>query len=530
MEITSGNQQSCVEVSFLERARWKSAQLAASALCTSALRITLLFVETYSMDRERSPRRSQWRLPTPTPPQSWQGGRPAYPAVQPQNLPWQPNPRLAQMLSAPVAPQITGAPPPPRTNAQAGGPVHQSAGSGYIRPASPQGMPSGPGMRSFGPLLPADFVQNPNFLDTRTVAGVSLPRWVRRTDWTTKKQIDQCPTHVIPLHSVLYQGWNSYWIRHIAEGKPTFFAGFRSMAETVFCHALFSKLREESIDLDELGMMLSGGRAHQGSPITNDVKLQASQELAGKVVEFMLGLYPQDAPDPKVVDLESQVHMLQQQLARFEKSPALSTAREPTTAASATPSPVPAIAGLSSLPINADSPPPPPRDDISSSKAPDGSTRLVKPDTRSSLFQAFEKGKAQEHANAKVVEPEESTDPASSSGVPAKAEYGTASHVASVVNFPDDSKKSFMTRQWKTCRNDREVTTWIESITLSKANRKKLVTWSAHVQKWHDDLPASEQASLDQTVANWGVPIRDVAKLKAGSLLRILAVATILIA
>ena len=97
-------------------------------------------------------------------------------------------------------------------------------------------------------------------------------------------------------------------------------------------------------------------------------------------------------------------------------------------------------------------------------------------------------------------------------------------------NFPDDSKKSFMTRQWKTCRNDREVTTWIESITLSKANRKKLVTWSAHVQKWHDDLPASEQAALDQTVANWGVPIRDVAKLKAGSLLRILAVATVLIA
>ncbi|OLP81953.1 hypothetical protein AK812_SmicGene37434, partial [Symbiodinium microadriaticum] len=50
---------------------------------------------------------------------------------------------------------------------------------------------------------------------------------------------------------------------------------------------------------------------------------------------------------------------------------------------------------------------------------------------------AFEKGKASESAVS-------------------KAEYGTASHV-SVVNFPDDSrKKSFMTRQWKTCRNDRE--------------------------------------------------------------------------
>ncbi|CAE7685635.1 unnamed protein product [Symbiodinium microadriaticum] len=265
-------------------------------------------------------------------------------------------------------------------------------------------------MRSFGPNLPADIVQNPHFLDTRTVAGLSLHRWVRRTEWTTKKQIDQCPTHFIPLHAVLYQGWNSYWIRHIAEGRPTFFAGFRSMTETVFCHALFSKLREESVDLDELGIMLSGARGSHGGMVTNDVKLQASQELASKVVEFMLGLYPQETPDPKLV------------------------------------------------------------------------------------------------------------------------EYGTASHVASVVNFPDDSTKSFMTRQWKTCRNEREVTSWIESVTLSKSNEKKLVTWSAHVQKWHDDLPASEQAALDQTVANWGVPIRDVAKLKAGSLLRILAVATVLIA
>ncbi|OLP85788.1 hypothetical protein AK812_SmicGene33179 [Symbiodinium microadriaticum] len=231
-----------------------------------------------------------------------------------------------------------------------------------------------------------------------------------------------------------------------------------------------------------------------------------------------------------VADLESQVHMLQQQIARFEQSPAPSAAREPTTAGSATPSPVPANVGLPSLPINVDSPPPPSRDDVSSSKAPDGSTKLVRPDTKSSLLQAFEKGKAPESTITKVHEPEESTDPASSSGVPAKAEYGTASHVASVVNFPDDSKKSFMTRQWKTCRNDREVTNWIESVTLSKSHKKKLVTWSAHVQKWHDDLPASEQAALDQTVANWGVPIRDVAKLKAGSLLRILAVATVLIA
>ena len=81
---------------------------------------------------------------------------------------------------------------------------------------------------------------------------------MRKTDWTVKKQIDHCPTHTIPLHAVLYQGWNSYWIRHIAEGKPTLCAGFRSMAEVVFCHSLFAKLREEAIDLDELARMVSG--------------------------------------------------------------------------------------------------------------------------------------------------------------------------------------------------------------------------------------------------------------------------------
>ena len=165
-----------------------------------------------------------------------------------------------------------------------------------------------------------------------------------------------------------------------------------------------------------------------------------------------------------------------------------------------------------------------------STKAPDGSTKLVKPDAKTPLLQAFEKGKASDQSTGKPPEHDEQADPACSSGVSAKVEYGTASHVASVVNFPDDNKKSFMTRQWKTCRNDREVTSWIESVTLSKSNKKKLVTWWAHVQKWHDDFPASEQAALDQTVANRGVPIRDVAKLKAGSLLRILAVATVLIA
>ena len=342
------------------------------------------------MDRERSPRRPQWHLPTPTPP-SWQGARAAHTVVQPQHLSWQPNPRLARMLSMPVAPQIPGAPPVPGTTGQGRGPSNQGASSACSRPSSPQGTQAGSGMRSFGPNLPADIVQNPHFLDTRTVAGLSLHRWVRRTEWTTKKQIDQCPTHFIPLHAVLYQGWNSYWIRHIAEGRPTFFAGFRSMTETVFCHALFSKLREESVDLDELGIMLSGARGSHGGMVTNDVKLQASQELASKVVEFMLGLYPQETPDPKLAALEDQIHLLQQQIARFDKSPAPSTARERTSAESGVPSPLSTNTGQPSLPINVDSPPPPARDDVTT-------TSLLSRIQKQHCFKPLKKAKHQNRA------------------------------------------------------------------------------------------------------------------------------------
>ena len=79
-------------------------------------------------------------------------------------------------------------------------------------------------------------------------------------------------------------------------------------------------------------------------------------------------------------------------------------------------------------------------------------------------------------------------------------------------------------------QNDREVSAWIEKVTLSKANRAKLLTWMSLVQQWHQALAAHEQARLDNLVAEWGIPIREIAKLKASSLLKILAVGTVLLA
>ena len=74
----------------------------------------------------------------------------------PQNLTWQtwqPHPQLTDPVQ-----QLTGNP-----------------GLGNARPG-----PHAP--RRFGPPFPQDFVCNPQFLNSRSIAGLPLGRWVKQTD------------------------------------------------------------------------------------------------------------------------------------------------------------------------------------------------------------------------------------------------------------------------------------------------------------------------------------------------------------
>ena len=171
------------------------------------------------MDRERSTRRPGFMPPR----LSWMRPMTRPNVLLPQNVSWQPHPQL----TAPVQ-QFTG-----------------NAGVGNVRPG-----PHAP--RRFGPPFAQDLLCNPQFLDSRSIAGLPLGRWVKQTDWTYRKQLGGCPVDEIPLHAVLYQGFHSFWLRHIAEGKPSFLAGFRDISEVVFCHALFQQVRDQGINLDEL--------------------------------------------------------------------------------------------------------------------------------------------------------------------------------------------------------------------------------------------------------------------------------------
>ena len=120
-----------------------------------------------------------------------------------------PNPRLAQMLSAPVRPNFLERRrhQEPVTSSK----PYESECKSRIQPTDISARhDTGIWYAILRTSIACRLCTKPSLPGYATVAGLSLHRWVRRTEWTTKKQIDQCPTHVIPLHSVLYQGWNSY--------------------------------------------------------------------------------------------------------------------------------------------------------------------------------------------------------------------------------------------------------------------------------------------------------------------------------
>ena len=272
-------------------------------------------------------------------------------------------------------------------------------------------------------------------------------------------------------------------------------------------------------------------------------RVTATRELAKKVADFMVSLQPQatvDNTSSEVNLLKKQVELLQQQLTGFQQpcSGASTVGSAEAIGPAGTPPfsqptvPLPTVHESANEPGTSDQ--------AVMVKGPDGSTKLLKQGpkaTKHPLFHAFQKAVPDSDGVHEVAGSSSGgclTGKTSKDGDHTDAsmalEYGTARHVEAVVTSVDDAKKRFLVKQWTPCKNDKDVMAWIDKVTLSKANRAKLTAWITHVQQWHQALTAHEQAWLDAMVSDWGIPIRDIAKLKASSLLKILAVGTVLLA
>ena len=64
-----------------------------------------------------------------------------------------------------------------------------------------------------------------------------------------KKGIAGIPvTSLHPAH-FLYQGWNSYWLRWIAQGKEVYFAVARTKPEMVLIGEVLTQIRNQAPDI-----------------------------------------------------------------------------------------------------------------------------------------------------------------------------------------------------------------------------------------------------------------------------------------
>ena len=79
--------------------------------------------------------------------------------------------------------------------------------------------------------------------------------------------------------------------------------------------------------------------------------------------------------------------------------------------------------------------------------------------------------------------------------------------------------------------NPQDLTTGAQPLMNGWATSKtKLITRTSNVQQWHSNLSAGGQADLGRILADWGLPIRDIAKPKAPSLLKTLSLGTLMLA
>ena len=115
---------------------------------------------------------------------------------------------------------------------------------------SPPTFQSPPLSNTCGHTPPSDFTLSQTHWDTRTVFGLDLPRFVKRTPHTESNRTAGMPITDITLLHTIRHSWNSYWLRYIAHGYSTGMLFTKHINESMFASEFFSVLRAKEIDLD----------------------------------------------------------------------------------------------------------------------------------------------------------------------------------------------------------------------------------------------------------------------------------------
>eukprot|EP00435_Cladocopium_sp_Y103_P007242 s2429_g2.t1 len=191
--------------------------------------------------------------------------------------------------------------------------------------------------------------------DCNKVNGLTLPRTIRSSAFTSKLDIEGCDPLALPLAALLYQQADNFWLRKLAHGRELYLIPTGDIATVVFGTELLSQLRNRGIDMDRISQCKA---RHDGQTLD---KINNTKYAAKVVAEYIQQWAPLKATDPSsqhtITQLQQQVAELKQRLGDTpDTAPPESSVPPPSTSSSSAHPPSTPIARA--LQGNAATPPP----------------------------------------------------------------------------------------------------------------------------------------------------------------------------
>ena len=204
--------------------------------------------------------------------------------------------------------------------------------------------------REYGFDLNEQWQQDSEFYDNQKQAGLTFPRAIRTSAFSSKLDIEGCDPLKLPVAALLYQQHNNHWLRKLAWGREVYLVPVGDMAGVVFATELLSQLRSRGIDLDRV----SQHKARQEGKTLD--KTGNTKFTAQLIAEHIQNWLPVRGTDP---ESQHQITTLQAELAKLRQqlgdAPSDSATAAPASSSGSANTPI----GRSLMGNNAGTPPPP---------------------------------------------------------------------------------------------------------------------------------------------------------------------------
>ena len=146
--------------------------------------------------------------------------------------------------------------------------------------------------------IPDTFKACEDFIDSNEVWKMPLPRFVEKSEWTSKQTLAGMDLCKVPVYKVINNGIASYAMRLLGNGRYVQFEACRSFRESCFIQAILTELRAKEsensltykIDLDSIAESIAKEKGWSFKIGTD--KKKAYAEVALRVSDYLQTMAP----------------------------------------------------------------------------------------------------------------------------------------------------------------------------------------------------------------------------------------------